>query len=356
MVFVVAIIVGIALGGWGLFSLAAGAVLFRSTLVRGKDAFLEKALGKTEGANAMAAHTRDPVVMNPIQAAKERWRAGPVSARQSARIRSFDGLTLAGEYWPTVTGGAESAAPSPAVVIVHGKDDTGAGMAYLAEGYHSRGFDCLLIDARAHGESAGSVCTMGVREAEDLSNWVDWLVDVQGKRHVFVHGVSMGAATAIIFAGRRCGLRPEVAGIISDSSYARYDEAFARLLFLAVRNRFVSWSITLGASVASRLLGGVSFGSMNPVCSVGRVSVPMLLFHGQADVLVTVRMVRDLFAEAARVARAQGRPVPEIVVVPEAPHIGPFFYAPELYWNKIETFCSEGASASVAQPFVPSGV
>lgn len=353
---VAAIVVGIVFGGWGLFSLAAGAVLFRSTLVRGKDAFLDKALGKTEGANAMAAHTRDPIVMNPIQAAKERWRASPATARQNPRVISFDGLSLAGEYWPAQNDTSAVKASSPAVLIAHGKDDTGAGMAYLAEGYHSRGFDCLLIDARAHGESAGSVCTMGVREAEDLSRWVDWLVDVQGHRRVFVHGVSMGAATAILFAGRKGGLRPEVVGIISDSSYARYDEAFSRLLFLAVRNKFVSRSITIGASVASRLLGGVSFGSMNPVRSVGRVSVPMLLFHGQADVLVTVRMVRDLFAEAARVARSQGRQVPEIVVVPEAPHIGPFFYAPELYWNKIEAFCSEGASASAAQPFVPSGV
>ncbi len=323
--------VALPIVGWALFSLAAGFIVYLSMLTTDHAGLETAKMRDAEKASAMYSHTKDLVIMEPIEKAKERWfemrERGTIGALS---VLSRDGLRLSGYAWPS-GGVPRTGSPSGrAVVLVHGFMDSAAGLGYLAEEYHRRGWAVYAIDLRAHGESEGSKRTMGARESEDLSIWVNAIAAREPGSRLLIHGISMGGATALLYGGGK-KTHPSVMGIVSDSSYADYSIAMDRLMRDVVRYGFVSRSIVLGASVACFCCTGRSFTRMRPIKAASRITVPLLLFHGDRDALVPIGSVRKLLHVGAK-------PGNECVVVPEAPHIGPYFYAKELYMKKIEDF------------------
>src|SRR5688572_22468064 len=60
------------------------------------------------------------------------------------------------------------------VILAHGVSDNRSGMLKFAELFLKDGYSALLPDARAHGESGGSLASYGVREATDMRAWARW--------------------------------------------------------------------------------------------------------------------------------------------------------------------------------------
>lgn len=321
---VVFLVLLLLLAGWALFSLTAGVIVYLSTLTTNHAALEPKKMTEAERRSALVAHTNDRIMMDPLNEAKARWADNRLKrVFDELTIRSFDGLRLAGYYWK-----AKKTAGENTVILVHGMMDSSAGMGYLAERYHDLGWNVLSIDQRAHGESEGTKRTMGVNEAKDISAWVEELIVLYSARRIFVHGVSMGAAAALFYAGQKKGVASAVQGIIADSSYASYSDIFGKLLHQAVKSRFLVWSIVVGASLGCFFSTGILFRAIRPDTALQKISVPLLLFHGQQDVLVPVSSIRQMFAEAVKLGA-------ETVVVPGAPHIGAYFYSSDLYMRKI---------------------
>lgn len=320
----------LAATGWTMFSLVAGMIVYMTTLTTSHANLETSRMSASPGNALLGAHTKDPRIMEPLNAAKARWyRNRDAGVFEVLSVVSRDGLQLSGYLWrarPESEGKAERT-----VILVHGMHDSAAGLGYLAEEYHKAGWDVLSTDLRSHGESEGVRRTMGFREAEDLGIWVDLLARGRGVDCLFLHGISMGGSSVLLYGENRRQVSGAVRGIIADSSFSRYDETFRRLLKRAVRSAFLAKSIEIGASASCFLRTGVSFGRMSPGTHIGRCAVPLLLFHGQKDSLVPVSQVRDMLAAAVKQGAVS-------VVIPEAPHIGPYFYAPELYMQKIGEF------------------
>ena len=316
--------------GWLVFSLAAGFVLYCSSFTTDFAGLGPKGLTKAERQSPLYAHTKDPRIMNPINEGKERWQkrrdAGLI---EPVSLASRDGIALAAFFWQAEQ--ASESEQAPTVILAHGMMDCSVGMGYLAEEYHAMGWNVLSVDHRAHGESAGSRRTMGIREGEDLGSWVALLESRFGARCIFLHGVSMGAASALLYAALAPEVPRSVRGIIADSAYASHLEVFIRLLGFAVGNRFLAVSLAFGASLSSFVFTGIRFGRAAPARYLFRVPVPILFFHGQSDALIPIGMVRPMFS-------ASLKPGSESVVIPEAPHIGPYFFARKLYMQKIDEF------------------
>ncbi len=318
-----------ALFGWTLFSVAAGLIVYLSTLTTNHVSLEMKSMNRAESNTLLQAHTRDPVIMKPLNEAKARWYVNQdKNLFTTLTIPSADGLQLSAFYWES-----SSPARGKTVLIVHGMYDSAAGMGYLAEEYHAKGWNVLSIDQRSHGESEGTKRTMGVRESSDLGLWIDVLICRFKAPEIWLHGVSMGGAAVLLYSERIKQVPSPVRGIIADSSYASYEATFSRLLQLVVRSRFLVWSILRGTSVACFILSGVSFSAMNPQKQLAKIDLPLLLFHGQQDQLVPIGQVRHMLNETLK--RGSG----SVVVIPGAPHIGAYFYAPSLYMEKIEEFC-----------------
>jgi fermentation-respiration switch protein FrsA (DUF1100 family) len=85
--------------------------------------------------------------------------------------------------------------------------------------------------------------------------------------------------------------------------------------------------ITIASSLVCRIHGGFFFGKVSPIRGAARCRVPLVFFHGEKDILVPSAMCRELF-DAAQSEK-------EMILVPEAPHIGSWFYDPEKYFTVI---------------------
>ncbi|MBA2717959.1 MAG: alpha/beta fold hydrolase [Chloroflexi bacterium] len=228
---------------------------------------------------------------------------------EDVRIRSRTaGIELAGWFVAAPDPGA------PVVVVVHGRgacrrDPT----ALLPAGMlHRNGFAVLMVDLREHGESTieDGHFAAGTEEYQDILGAWDWLRTTRSVApdRIGLAGVSLGAATALIAAGRE----PGVAGVWADSSHADLPEFIRDEL---ARQGYPTF-LDIGAVVAGRILHGDDLAAVSPSDSVRELAGRQLFItHGEADVVVDVRHGRALVAAA----HASGA-TPETWFVPGSGH------------------------------------
>ena len=133
---------------------------------------------------------------------------------KNVSIQADDGTVLkAGYVQPQKFNGS-------AVVLLHGITDNREGVAGYGKIFLDRGYAVLLPDARAHGESGGALATYGIKEADDLHEWVSWLYagSLQSPLCVYGFGESYGAALPAILGTGTAILRCCGGGFIFDGA------------------------------------------------------------------------------------------------------------------------------------------
>jgi uncharacterized protein len=147
----------------------------------------------------------------------------PVFAYDTVTMKTSSGLNIEAWY-----GRADSTAKGT-VILFHGIMNTKGNL--LDEAYEFRywGFNVMLVDFRAHGNSQGSSTTIGISEGEEVKLAMEHVAG-RGEKNIFLFGVSLGAV-AIARAINEYGLQP--AGIILEMpflSLQTYLKGRARLL------------------------------------------------------------------------------------------------------------------------------
>ncbi len=171
---------------WILFGLVMAAVLF--LVVPSVLAFIFAFRGKK--AADMPDRDLDHLIYKPY---KDRiltdFRYMQSLQMEPVEIRSIDGKTLRGQY---LDGGFDKTA-----LLVHGYH-TNALNNFAVMGrvlYEELGYNLLLINQRASGESDGKFVTFGLKERYDVRYWVRYLDRRPEVKCILVAGVSMGAAS-----------------------------------------------------------------------------------------------------------------------------------------------------------------
>ncbi len=198
--------------------------------------------------------------------------------------KSFDGLRLSARYYHVADG-------APLQIQVPGYRGTSVrdfcGGNKLAR---KCGFNTLLIDLRAHGQSQGHTITFGVREKLDVVSWIDYAIDRFGKDvEIFLVGVSMGASTVLLASAEN--LPQNVKGIIADSPYARASDIIADTCAKSrLDPRFMMPFVKLGA----RIFGGFDVTKADVPQAVSRTHIPILIIHGEEDDIVPCKMSEQI--------------------------------------------------------------
>lgn len=215
------------------------------------------------------------------------------------------------------------------VICSHGYTDNRWGALKYARLFLDRGWNCILWDLRGHGANEPSLCTYGFREGCDLAELVKdarrrWGEDIT----LGLHGESLGAATTV------SALRydPKVDFAVADSPFAD----IVNVLEGRTPAPVVQW-----ASLGARLRCGISLNRMRPIDALSQSWVPLLLFHGTADSLISPDNSRRLFDAA------QG--VKELHLIEGAEHAQNVFTAPEEYAETLFAFI-ERVTAAVPNP------
>ena len=144
------------------------------------------------------------------------------------------------------------------------------------------GYSVVMMDARAHGESGGSMATYGWLERRDAHAIVDALYAKEMPCNLFALGSSMGAAIAL----QSAAVEPRIAGVVAESSFSNLREVTYDYAGL-------HWSPWLGKTLfrpgtwtlisTAREEGGFSVDDVSPEKSVAARPFPLLLICDGSD-------------------------------------------------------------------------
>lgn len=111
---------------------------------------------------------------------------------------------------------------SPTIILSHGLGDSKLSVLNIAKKLYQEGYNCILFDFRAHGESEGKITSFGYREQKDLRTFLGYVLSNPSfkNKNLGLYGVSMGAAVSILVAKEY----DEIKAIVSDSSYTNLQQ------------------------------------------------------------------------------------------------------------------------------------
>lgn len=200
--------------------------------------------------------------------------------------------TILRRYRVAVAGLRRAAPPRGTVILLPGYGVGKLSMLPWALLLGRAGYQSILVDLRAQGQSTGNHVTYGVLESRDLVQLISSLRKaglIRGRLGLL--GDSMGAATALLAAPDL----PNLAAIVAISPYGRATTVIPRYARLA------AWYASLVPSgswkAAERKAGriaGVSLAKAAPIDAVPQVRAPVLYLQGGKDRLVKTEEVRQL--------------------------------------------------------------
>lgn len=199
---------------------------------------------------------------------------------ESVYTTSRDGYRLRARYYHTRDG-------APLQIMFHGYRSIGerdfcGGLLEATNG----GYNVLLVDQRAHGESEGKCLTFGIMEKYDCLSWVEYATARFGKyQKIILYGMSMGASTVLMASGLE--LPKNVVGVVADCGYTSPEAIIKKVI--------ADYGYPLGLATFFVRLGGILFGhfdisSKTHTNYLAKSKTPTLFIHGSDDRFVPCEM------------------------------------------------------------------
>lgn len=245
-------------------------------------------------------------------------------AYESVEFPSADGITLRGWFIPS-----ENA--SQTIIFAHGYESNrlqpSVPALELARTLVNAGFNALLFDLRASGESDGDTTTLGYHEVKDVYGAVQWLKRQRPDqaRQLGLIGFSMGAVTAILAAANE----PAIEAVIADSPFSDLRSYLKTNMpiWTGLPNFPFTWMImTLLPPVIDLDVDAVS-----PQAVMPRLTQPVLLIHTDQDNVIP--------ASESQILAAAGNPArTQLWLVPSTRHVGAREVNPDVYDARVVEF------------------
>jgi dipeptidyl aminopeptidase/acylaminoacyl peptidase len=197
---------------------------------------------------------------------------------QEISVTAADGAVLRGWYiHPRDFNGN-------AVILLHGITDNREGVAGYGKLFLDHGYAVLLPDARGHGESSGELVTYGIKEADDVHHWVDWIYSHDPPQCVYGFGESYGAGLmlqSLAMERRYCAVVVE--SPFSTAREMSYERVSGPLHLQPWFGRTLGRPAIVSAEIYARWRYGVDLLQPSPLNAVKGSAVPILLIHGEQD-------------------------------------------------------------------------
>jgi fermentation-respiration switch protein FrsA (DUF1100 family) len=273
---------------------------------------------------ALGSGVLHPANLNPnrrLQAEAMLLRTG--ASKKDFSVRASDGVELRG--WKV-----RSRMPSANwVLLFHGVSDNRTGVLGHAELLLRYGYNVVMMDARAHGESGGTVATYGWKERYDTVAIADALCSSERVRHLGALGVSMGAAIAL----QSGAVEARIEGVVAEDPFANLREVsydYAGLFLTPLLGKTLFRPATMLAMHEIAKEGGFRPEDVSPEKAVAARAFPILLICGTRDHRIPCRHAERIY---------QAAPGPkDLWMVAGAGHAAALGYAPAEYENRVITF------------------
>ncbi len=223
-------------------------------------------------------------IYEPFYPQFEQWmrelRALP---HEEIAIKSYDGLTLRGQYYECRKG-------APIELLIPGYRGTAErDLCGGVQRCFELGHNALIVDQRSGGLSEGHTITFGIKERYDCQTWARYLAERFGEEvPIILTGISMGAATVMMTAA--LDLPSSVVGVLADCGYTS-PKAIIKKVIRQIglpANVFYPF-VRFGA----RLFGGFDLEAASPAEAMKTCRLPVVFIHGDADDYVPCAMSRE---------------------------------------------------------------
>ncbi|RLQ90650.1 alpha/beta hydrolase [Falsibacillus albus] len=177
------------------------------------------------------------------------------------------------------------------MIFSHGVSESKTNSIKYMNLFIKKGFNAVLYDHRRHGESGGKTSSYGHYEKNDLKAVVDELLKREGEGIIFgIHGESMGAVTALMYAGT---MEDRADFYIADCPFSDFRLQISHQLQQILKIP-ANWLLPL-ADFSLRLRDGYSFKDVAPIQAVEHISKPVLFIHSQLDTFILPAMTEELY-------------------------------------------------------------
>jgi len=193
---------------------------------------------------------------------------------EEIHIKSYDNLDLCGYliYTPMHKG---------TVIFFHGFQSNPINdFVCNLQMYIDRGYNILLVDQRAHGNSEGKYITFGIKERFDCVSWCEYISRRFGiNKEIALIGISMGASTVLMASGEK--LPENVRKIAADCGFTSPKEIITHV----GKTRFHLPSILFlpMMELFARAFAGFSFDEYSTYEALEKTKIPILFIHGKED-------------------------------------------------------------------------
>ena len=241
--------------------------------------------------------------------------------RLEISMTSFDGYNLMAEEF------LQDEPTDKWVLLIHGYTGWKEEMYIYACWYYNEGYNVIVPDLRAEGDSEGYYIGMGYLEQTDCIDWINLVTSQYPDARFIIHGQSMGAATALLMTGNE-DLPDNVEKCVADCGYATAYRMF--------EEKCVSWlhlpafPFVDSVCLCLRLNGGYNLYEAAPIKAVANSTTPTLFIHGTEDLMINVDNVYELY-EAASCEK-------QLLIVEGAGHCQSVDKDPDTYFSTLRSF------------------
>lgn len=205
---------------------------------------------------------------------------------QDLYIDSTDGLKLHGLWIPVDDA-------KGTVILAHGYKSTMlVDFSFVLDFYNTLGMNLLIPDQRSHGKSEGKFITFGVKESDDMLQWLQYHNQHFGAFPVVLSGLSMGASTMLYLAD--ADLPGNVKGIIADCGFTS-PKAIMSHVFKSVTH-LPSGPSVWATGLFTKIFAGFSLTEKDTRRSLAGSRVPVFMIHGKEDGFVPCSMTEEGYA------------------------------------------------------------
>ena len=179
------------------------------------------------------------------------------------------------------------------MIFCHGVTENKINSVKYMELFLKRGFNCLIYDHRRHGESGGKTTSYGHYEKFDLHAVVNWLKKETGSElFLGIHGVSMGAATLLLYAGM---IEDGADFYIADCPFSDFEEQLAWRIKKELK---IPPKIVLPvADLFIQFREKYSLRDISPISVIDRIKNPVLFIHSKKDDYILPKMTEELYEQ-----------------------------------------------------------
>ncbi len=212
------------------------------------------------------------------------------------------------------------------IILLHGISDCKESLLNIAIFFNKIGYNTLLPDMRAHGESEGKYCTFGYYEKFDIKVMIDSLIKLDTIKNIGIWGNSLGGAIAI----QAMGIDKRIKFGIIESTFDKLKNVileYSADMFLGLK---INWLVEIILEESNRI-ANFDYSSVLPVESSRNITQPILFFHGDKDDKIPIEFNRKNF-------NAVKSSIKKFIVIKGAGHFNLWNVGGVLVENEIKQF------------------